>query len=214
MGTGAWQPIQSPSIATTGDGPKSRCVGGHQPHGHLPGVWSPPIPPSLWDQDFGTSSPSSPSPSPAYPAPRGARRGGGGCCCPQHPVTWWLPVTGWLRAAWRASSARGPVACRRVPAGRGPRFKSKQRRMMPAAPRPRANGRQAAGAVGARGCWVPGAERGHLVWQWVRRGKHAAGGGAEHTAPFVQPHSRPQRRRLSRNVAGAGGHQRMAAVPG
>lgn len=127
MGTGARPQIWPWSIATTSDSPKSRCVGGRQPHSHLPGVWSPLVPPSIQDQDFRTSSPGPPSLSPAYPAPRGARRGGGGCCCPWHPATWWLPVTGRLRAAWRAGGVQGPAACRRVPAGRGLRFKSKQR---------------------------------------------------------------------------------------
>lgn len=42
--------------------------------------------------------------------------------------------------------------CRRVPAGRGPRFKSKRRRMMPAVPRPWANGSRGGGGQG-----VPGA---------------------------------------------------------
>lgn len=89
------------------------------------GSGAPWYPPSIQDHDFGTRIPG--SPSPAYPAPRGARRrGGGGCRCPRHPATWWLPVTGRLRAAWRAGGARGPASCRRVLAGQGPRFKSKQ----------------------------------------------------------------------------------------
>lgn len=40
------------------------------------------------------------------------------------------------------------VASRRVPAGRGPRFKSQQHPRAPAEPRPRANGRRAAGVGG------------------------------------------------------------------
>jgi len=157
--------------------PKQTC--GWPPAPRLPpGGLEPPGTPQHPGSEFWDWSPG--SLSLAYPVLRGARRGGGGCHCLQHPATWWLPVTGRLRAAWRASGARGPAACRGMLVGRGPRFKSKQRRMMPAVPQPRANGRQGAGVVGVGGAGCPGL-KGDIEFGGGRGGGSTRRGGRAHS---------------------------------